>query len=61
MSNKTRLIMIVISSMLILYASMLGEGSAFNLVTIWLFVKGMKDCITKLIAERKENKNINRN
>lgn len=56
MSNKAKLIGIVISFILLLYASILGEGSAFNLVITILLAIGLKDCITALVTDIKDKK-----
>ncbi|GAA0865819.1 hypothetical protein [Paraclostridium tenue] len=56
MSNKAKLIGIVISFILLLYASILDEGNAFNPVIIILLLIGLKDCITTLVTDLKYKK-----
>ena len=56
MSNKAKLIGTVISFILLLYASILGEGNAFNPVIIILLAIGLKDCITTLVTDIKDKK-----
>ncbi|WP_270642148.1 hypothetical protein [Paraclostridium sordellii] len=56
MTSKIRLIVILISFILLLYASMIGEGSAFNLVIIGAFAIGIKECISLRNDEKNKKK-----
>ena len=56
MTSKIRLIVILISFILLLYASMIGEGSAFNLVIIGAFAIGIKEYISLRTDEKNKKK-----
>ncbi len=53
MTSKTKLIIMTISFLMLLYASMLGEGSASNLIIIAFFIKSIKDYIDTRAEEKK--------
>lgn len=55
MTSKIKLIVILISFILLLYASTIGEGSVFNIVIIGAFVIGIKEFIN-LRNDEKNNK-----
>lgn len=55
MTSKIKLIVLLISFILLLYASTIGEGSVFNIVIIGAFVIGIKEFIN-LRNDEKNNK-----
>lgn len=54
MTSKTKLIILVIALLMLLYASIIGEGSAFNLLIIVIFIAGIKNYIDTRAEEKKE-------
>jgi len=56
MSNKSKLIGISISLILILYSCILGGKSSFNFMSMFIIALGIKAFITTLVAEIKDKK-----